>query len=287
MSERFNILRRFGLHLHDGVSTHFSHKKVSYHAWYVLRQIASGAQFIDAAPSVEDGTDHWSFQGKWNSELFRISGRILLVKIAYDYQIFTNQKFGGVSRYFFELANYFTRFGGGVLDCRVNAPVYVNDYLNHSRSELLVSGVSAPAIPLIGRIYREISRFMSPIAFRRWQPDIVHETYYSSKSIAPSGSKIIVTVYDMIHELYPEYFSNRDRTREHKRIAVERADHIICISENTRKDLTRLLDVDPVKTTVVHLGFALTQSDQTTLPLRNRPFILYVGSRGGYKNYKR
>ena len=149
-----------------------------------------------------------------------------------------------------------------------------------------MSGVSAPAIPLIGRIYREISRFMSPIAFRRWQPDIVHETYYSSKSIAPSGSKIIVTVYDMIHELYPEYFSNRDRTREHKRIAVERADHIICISENTRKDLTRLLDVDPVKTTVVHLGFALTQSDQTTLPLRNRPFILYVGSRVGTRILK-
>ena len=39
------LAKKFGLHLlSDGVSTHFfSHKKVSYHAWYVLRQIAKRA----------------------------------------------------------------------------------------------------------------------------------------------------------------------------------------------------------------------------------------------------
>jgi glycosyltransferase involved in cell wall biosynthesis len=178
-------------------------------------------------------------------------------------------------------------FGESILDCRINTPVYINDYLSHSRSELVVSGISVPAIPQIGRIYRAINRLISPIALRRWRPDIVHETYYSTKSVAPSSSKVVLTVYDMIHELYPEYFSARDRTREYKKNAVERADHVICISENTQKDLIRLLGVVPEKTTVVHLGFALTQSAQAVLPLQTKPFILYVGSRGGYKNFDR
>ena len=55
--------------------------------------------------------------------------------------------------------------------------------------------------------------------------------------------KIVLTVYDMIHELLPSQFPSSDKTSELKRIAVERVDHIICISENTRKDLIELLRV--------------------------------------------
>jgi glycosyltransferase involved in cell wall biosynthesis len=209
------------------------------------------------------------------------------VKVAYDYQIFISQKFGGVSRYFFELANHLVAFNHERVSCLINSPVYVNGYLRNSNKDLMIKGASVPTIPKIGRIYRQINQHMSPIAFLRWWPDIVHETYYSPKSVAPTGSKIVLTVYDMIHELYPDYFSARDRTREYKKIAVERADHIICISENTQNDLIRLLGVAPEKTTVVHLGFALIQFDQAVLALQNRPFILYVGSRGGYKNFER
>ena len=209
------------------------------------------------------------------------------MKVAFDYQIFSSQRFGGISRYFFEMANHLAALQQEQVSCLINSPVYTNHYLQHSNKELKIIGASVPAIPRIGRIYREINRFISKSAFLRWQPDIVHETYYSPKSVAPSGSKVVLTVYDMIHELYPECFSTGDRTIEYKKIAVERADHVICISENTQNDLIRLLGVAPEKTTVVHLGFALIQSDQAVVALQNRPFILYVGSRGGYKNFER
>jgi glycosyltransferase involved in cell wall biosynthesis len=91
----------------------------------------------------------------------------------------------------------------------------------------------------------------------------------------------------MIHELYPEFFHAWDRTRDEKRAAVARADHIVCISEHTRQDLIRLLDVPAEKTTVVHLGFALTHSKIADLAKPHRPFILFVGARGGYKNFDR
>ena len=209
------------------------------------------------------------------------------MKIAFDYQIFSSQRFGGISRYFVELAKNLVAFRHDEFSCLVNTPVFTNCYLKHANTELKVIGASVPAIPRTGRIYGKINRLISPIVFRRWNPDIVHETYYSSTSVAPAGSKVVVTVYDMIHELYPEYFSATDKTREYKKIAVDRADHVICISENTQKDLIQLLGIAPEKTTVVHLGFALTQTAPAALLLQNRPFILYVGSRGGYKNFER
>lgn len=209
------------------------------------------------------------------------------MRLGYDHQIFGSQRFGGVSRYFFELVNHLSSVKQFNLDCRIICPVYVNEYLSHAKKELQISGLHVPSISRANILCQSINRFISHRAFKRWKPDIVHETYYSPKSVAPSGCKIVVTVYDMIHELYPEYFSRQDRTREYKKIAVDRADHIICISENTKKDLIHLLNVPPEKTTVVHLGFALTRSSQAVIPLPNRPYMLYVGSRGGYKNFQK
>jgi len=209
------------------------------------------------------------------------------MRIAYDHQIFCSQKFGGISRYFFELARRLDGADNGAVECHVNSPLYINDYLKDFRHQLKVFGVVAPTARGVSRIYRPLGSYLSPLGFLGWNPDIVHETYYSHKTIAPPGSRIVVTVYDMIHELYPEYFSARDRTRDFKKVAVERADHVICISENSRRDLVQLLGVPLEKTTVIHLGFSLSRVSFPAPYVTRRPFILYVGSRGGYKNFER
>jgi glycosyltransferase involved in cell wall biosynthesis len=78
-----------------------------------------------------------------------------------------------------------------------------------------------------------------------------------------------------------------DGTASAKAAAVARADHIICVSENTRRDLIELLNVAPNKTTVVHHGFSLTGKPLELAKIRasKRPFLLYVGHRGEYKNF--
>jgi glycosyltransferase involved in cell wall biosynthesis len=97
---------------------------------------------------------------------------------------------------------------------------------------------------------------------------------------------VVLTVFDMIHELYPDSFPANDRTRDAKRQSVQRADHIVAISHSTARDLTRLLGVSPDKITVAHLGFA---DALATLPVADkpggRPYLLYVGQRHGYKNF--
>jgi glycosyltransferase involved in cell wall biosynthesis len=207
-----------------------------------------------------------------------------MVRIAYDHQIFASQKYGGISRYIFELADKIASTPD--TEVGIISPLYVNAYLAAASSDLQVIGWKMSMIRRTGRIRRAINQLLVPSMMARFQPDIVHETYYSARRVAPVGGKVVLTVHDMIHERFPECFSAQDTTSKQKAMAVERADHLICVSEQTRKDLIELLNVDPAKTTVVHHGFSLTKSLTDEGPGSGRPYLLYVGSRGGYKNFE-
>lgn len=206
------------------------------------------------------------------------------MRIAYDHQIFDWQKYGGISRYFFELANNIARSPG--TEVGIISPIYVNAYLATALSGPQIMGRKMPEIGRAGIIYRAINQLSAPSMMARFQPDLVHETYYSTKRLAPVGSKVVLTVFDMIHELFPEYFAARDSISRKKAIAIKRADHVICISEQTRKDLIDLLGIDPAKITVVYLGFSLTKKPLDKVQESKRPYLLYVGDRSGYKNFE-
>lgn len=206
-------------------------------------------------------------------------------QIVYDHQIFLMQQFGGISRYYSELASRLSQ--NSAFDVSVIAPFHENQHLR-----------SARGCKVIGNYFTH--RFWGANRIRRWgrklafqclcwsknKADIVHETYYS---INPWGSAHyrVLTVYDMIHELFADEFKDDPYTTIAKRAAVSRADHVICISESTRQDLIELFGVDKWKTSVVHLGFSLN-ADKNVRPASlasGKPYLLYVGSRGGYKNY--
>jgi glycosyltransferase involved in cell wall biosynthesis len=123
----------------------------------------------------------------------------------------------------------------------------------------------------------------------RWQPDLLHETYYGTYRGALGPWARVVTVYDMVHELFPDNFANARQITRLKRAAVDRADHVICISDNTRADLVKLFGVHPDKVSVVPLGFdrvcAPGESLGTDPPVLPAPYLLFVGNRGGYKNF--
>jgi glycosyltransferase involved in cell wall biosynthesis len=205
--------------------------------------------------------------------------------IAFDHQIFGWQEYGGISRYIYELARELaTKHEQNV---NVISPLFINQYLKQAPDELRVWGVPMGRIPKTGRLVRAVnSLFVRPLM--QWlAPDIVHETYYAKVRLAPKRAKVVLTVYDMIHERFPDSFSVADPTHNEKLAAVTRADHVICISRQTQQDLVDLMGVDPSKTSVVYLGFQLTTAQtQSCDAALGRPYLLYVGNRGGYKNFE-
>jgi len=92
----------------------------------------------------------------------------------------------------------------------------------------------------------------------------------------------------MIHELFKESFPPNDQTSRIKRLAIDRADHVICISASTRQDLIDLFGISEDRVSRVHLGFSQFplskgNADQAN-QVSERPYLLYVGGRLGYKN---
>lgn len=203
--------------------------------------------------------------------------------IAYDHQIFSIQQVGGVSRYFCELA---ARVGSATgWSSVVIAPVHFNDHLAASPAHRI--GCYLPKrVPHTGPLYRAANMVVAPLFHRATRSDLLHRTYYS-RSPRPRGAKVVVTVFDLIHELSPQYFSARDRAAALKGPAVEDADAVICISHSTAGDLQRLLNVPPGKVSVIHLGFSdvFARTDPTAGTGVSRPYLLYVGHRAGYKNF--
>jgi len=208
------------------------------------------------------------------------------MKIVFDHQIFGWQKYGGISRYIFELAVQLSEHSG--VDVTVASPLYVNEYLNKAPKSLKLFGMHVCQLPKTGRILRAINHLIVLLLVKYLRPNIVHETYYSSKRCAPKKSIVVLTVYDMIHERFSDQFSPLDSTIKEKAIAVARADHIVCISEQTRKDLIEFLKVSPDKISVVYLGFTLTCEPDLIKRVdeNSQAFLLYVGARAGYKNFE-
>jgi glycosyltransferase involved in cell wall biosynthesis len=210
-----------------------------------------------------------------------------MTKILYDHQIFSSQEYGGVSRYFYEISKRINQ--SLEFDVQVLAPMYFNEYLSSDND--LVKGVYLPCIPKVERLQRklqkEFNNILSKLILNDLKPDVIHETYYQKNSISMGKIPIITTVYDMIHEKFTNNFSGRNKTSELKKIAVSRANHIICISENTKRDLIEVFNVPEEKISVVYLGFSFKDDNSSVKSLLEKPHILYVGKRGKYKNFER
>jgi len=219
------------------------------------------------------------------------------MKIVYDHQIFTTQKYGGISRYFYELATRMAGFED--YDVKILAGLYINNYLDNCPSNM-VDGWKKPAIPKTIRF--AFNTLASQFRLQSDPPDIIHETYYVYNKIAANSfkAKVIMTVHDMIHEKFadsaPKTFNllfNRYQIdwSSFKLKAAQRADCIICVSNNTKKDLIDIFDIDPQKIAVIYHGNSLLFELSATSKIQQKnpyhPYILYVGPRGWYKNFSR
>jgi glycosyltransferase involved in cell wall biosynthesis len=212
------------------------------------------------------------------------------MKVVFDHQAFYTQRYGGISRYICELSSRLNKLTD--IDVSIIAPFHNNLHL----SAMIPMGfktIRMPPFQFRGsyRMQRAGRSMLLPFLYGiNANADIIHETYYS---LTPQGkaSNRIITVYDMTHEIFSDYFSAEDlEITNAKKAAIGRADHVICISESTRQDMMRIFHVDEHKTSVVHLGYSLMDYDVQKIPAglsHCRPYILYVGSRRGYKNFKK
>ncbi len=202
------------------------------------------------------------------------------MNLIYTYDVFCMQRYGGVSRYFFELIR---RITPQIADVKILAGLYINEYI---KSLPMVRGIKVPALKYTGFFRRKIDRIFQKIMLRGTNSQtITHQTFYYEPYIKVTG-KIVVTVYDMVTEIFPQYFPKDDNSSILKRLCCERADKVIAISHSTKNDLVRFFDIAPEKIVVIHLASSLNSINGApgVRPFAE-PYLLFVGQREDYKNF--
>jgi glycosyltransferase involved in cell wall biosynthesis len=208
----------------------------------------------------------------------------LRMRILYDHQIFSSQEYGGISRYFYELLRRFAVDDG--IDFELALRYSNNCYLR--ASDFTRPKTFFKDKKFIGKttLLNFFNGNKSRDRLVKADYDVFHSTYYDPYFLKYIGSKpFVVTVYDMVHELYPEMYPGNDRTREWKRESLMRASKVIAISENTRRDVVRVYGLDEKKVEVIYLASSLVAVDSTTPVQLFKKYLLFVGQRVRYKNF--
>ena len=108
----------------------------------------------------------------------------------------------------------------------------------------------------------------------------------------------VATAYDMNHELFPELYESDWGMwlRKQYRTYLKRATRILAISQKTKKDIVDVYGIDEDMIDVVHLaasydvfhpsGASLNGANGTKTNSDREPYLLFVGMRGSYKNFR-
>ncbi len=206
------------------------------------------------------------------------------MKIQYDHQIFSFQKYGGISRYFCELINNLNNDK----DIKIRLPLLISNNCYLSNQMFVKYSNFFPNKDFKGkkRIILKMNMIYSNYKLKKKDFDIFHPTYYDPYFLKKIGNRpFVLTVYDMIHEKFSNYFNVNDNTSKNKRLLCEMATKIIAISEHTKKDLIEILDIEPSKIEVIYLGNSMLNSSNTLKVSTPSRYILFVGARSGYKNF--
>lgn len=219
------------------------------------------------------------------------------MKILYDHTVFQFQRYGGVSRYFYELITRLSTKED--VDISLFQGFHINEYALSEHEQNFDSywgykwEYKKPVAKYLAHIlFTMPNKILFEKHMRSSDVNIYHPTYYMKGLKQNKKAPIVITVYDMIHELYPDQFIDSRFVIRAKKRAISRAKVIIAISENTKKDLIKIYDVPESKIKVVYLASSLQSSNPMDIDeLKKgsglkRPYILYVGDRRTYKNFK-
>lgn len=238
----------------------------------------------------------------WEPIIQRQTGSIPL-RVYFDYQAFTHQSFGGVSRYFAEIINRLPHYN--------ISPILGIQYSNNAHLQTVYKDI-LPEIDIHQEFipkwknkhlktllfkclsHMSVSHFPYPKYANRHhcskqiqesQFDMLHATYFDTYVLNANRSNkpLVITIHDMIDEVMHDGHS----TPRRKAILAKQSTHIIAVSNHTKKDIMQLLHTEEDKISVVYHGCSIMPTTPAETPILPTRYILYVGGRERtYKNFR-
>ena len=195
---------------------------------------------------------------------------------------FFHQRFGGVTRYSSCLIQ---KMISNDIKFKICSPIFKNNYLKGVNKKYIF-GQYFYKYPNIF-ILRFINNFLLNFFLNNKKKNLIHFMYDPEYLHKFNSKKKIITIHDTIHEKFSSVYKDEFFTK--RKEIFERMDKIICVSENTKNDLLNFYNLSDNKIEVIYNGsnhlIPIQKIDNKEV-LNNKPYILYVGSRSKYKNFK-
>jgi glycosyltransferase involved in cell wall biosynthesis len=206
------------------------------------------------------------------------------MKVFYDGLAYKLHAQGGISRYFTNLIN--------LLPSQVMPVVAFHDATSHSQLSRpnLQKKIYPGASLKLGALSAPLKQYYFQSMTQSCRATLFHPTYYwlsTGRSFQDYKQPVVLTVHDMIHEIFSAQMDPENQYARAKQAAVLAADRIICVSENTKKDLLEHCPVSEDRIQVIHLASEIDASmSHGDEAVPTQPYYLYVGSRNpNYKNF--
>lgn len=205
------------------------------------------------------------------------------MRILYDHQMFTIQKFGGISRIFIELMRELSQYSECTIDWYRGWHKDGYD-LGDFRSRLgrywSFPGGNQPQLNQVGW---KLFNLTAPVVY-----DLYHPTYYDTSLLSSvKHRKLVITVHDLILEKFLFDLERFQPQIQAKKELVAQADLIFVNSLSTQQDLIEMLGVNQDKIVLTPWASRIKEIIPAPLPQLNqgKPYFLYVGTRSKYKNF--
>ena len=219
-------------------------------------------------------------------------------KVLYDYQAFAMQTHGGVSRCFMELYKHLPGSVNAQIAIKESDNVYIKDIESvkpaHDRYNKFICRYNFWGKGHLhlwydkltqGGYYPDYNKNYAIELLKKGAFEVFHPTFFSDYFLPYlNGRPFVLTIHDMIPELYPQYFSRDDIQVVMKKKLAPLASAIIAVSENTKKDIIRILGIPDNKIHVIYHGCSFPHTSKREIQISN-PYLLYVGDRNNYKNF--
>ena len=197
-----------------------------------------------------------------------------------------------------------------LISSNIETEIYGFDFLNRNNGKKIIDNLFSdykintnykckinPYI--LNGLYSRFDKFYSQIPFNSLfnsNVDIHHAHNYFLPYKLKSPS--IVTIYDMVYKLYPETmdYKNLELLKKIMPRSITESTKILTISENSKKEIVEILNVNPNKISIAYPGydkneFKVITDNSITQSLKklnlNKPFIFYLGTLEPRKNLER
>lgn len=197
------------------------------------------------------------------------------MKILFDHHLFY-QLYGGASKYFVKMISHLP------IDSWETTVLWsTNEY---ARATGLFHTVKK-RFKGEDSVLERINRIYTTYEIGKGHFDVLHQTDFDNYFYKELGNKPLVVTYHDSNlstiDPHPEIVKRQEK-------ALRRANAIIAVSQNTKKDLLNLFDVDEKKVHVIYHGIDIPELQRFSKErMIKEEYFLYVGRRSAYKNFKR